>query len=146
MAGWDGKRALALLEKEGALLQAGKGPLSSLASAIAGEPIRGSWWGHAKGKLIFAVLSELHESPDVLACKLVQGKVTLIHRRLWPALAALAGKRRVPGLDRVRQEHMPGGEHRNFTEPWPGWLSKEKLAKDSVIESLPAALVAALRD
>jgi hypothetical protein len=104
------------------MLEAARGPLPTLTEAIAGEPIRGSWWGHPKGKLIFAVLSELHESAEVAACKLVQGKMTLIHRRLWPALLAVAGTKRFRGLDRVRQEHQPSGEHRNVVEPWPQWV------------------------
>ena len=147
---WTGALALAFLSREGALLQAGRGALPSLAEAIAGEPIRGSWWGHAKGHLIFAVLSELQESPEVLSCKLVLGKVTLIHARLWPALFAAFGAGKAPGLDRVRQEHMPGGQHRNFTEPWPGWLPKAaiasaaKLSKAEARDSLPPALQAAL--
>ena len=28
------------------VLQAARGPAPNLAEAIAGEPIRGSWWGH----------------------------------------------------------------------------------------------------
>jgi hypothetical protein len=115
-------QALKLLEREGAMLQAGRGPLPSLTEAIAGERIRGSWWGHPKGKLIFIVLSELQESPEVAACKLVQGKITLIHRRLWPALLAVAGTRLNHKLDRVRQEHQESGEHRNVIEAWPGWV------------------------
>ena len=55
-------------------------------------------------------------------CKLVLGKTTLIHRRLWPALIALAGTKRNRGLDRVHQQHQPAGEHRNVIETWPEWL------------------------
>jgi hypothetical protein len=115
-------QALRLLKREGAMLESGRGPFSTLTEAIAGERIRGSWWGHPKGKLIFAVLSEVHESEDVAVCKLVEGKITLIHRRLWPALFALAGAKRMPALDRVHQEHQPSGEHRNFVERWPDWV------------------------
>jgi len=127
MAPLTAPQALRLLEREGALLVAARGPLPTLTEAIAGERIRGSWWGHPKGKLIFAVLSALQESPRVAACKLVAGKVTLIHRRLWPALIALAGEKGNKKLDRLRQEHQASGEHRNLVEPWPRWVpAKER--------------------
>jgi hypothetical protein len=61
----------------------------SLAAAIAGEPIRGSWWAHPKSHDIFRALSALDDDPEVVFTKLVDGKLTLVHRRLWPALAAL---------------------------------------------------------
>ena len=58
------------------MLQAARGPVPSLAEAITGETIRGSWWGHAKGHEIFHVSEAICESPEVLICKLIEGKVT----------------------------------------------------------------------
>jgi len=55
----------------------------SLSEAIAGAPIRGSWWAHPKGKLIFACASALEDSPDLLTLKLLDCKVTFVHRSLW---------------------------------------------------------------
>jgi hypothetical protein len=60
----------------------------SATACIAGEVIRGSWWGHAKGKLIYETLTQIGD--DVAWAKLVCGKATLVHRRLWPALVAVA--------------------------------------------------------
>lgn len=71
--------ARALLKKRGAMT------LAELAEAIAGEPIRGSWWSHPKGKLIFGVTSALEDSKSVLACKL-GGRVTFVDEALFPAL------------------------------------------------------------
>jgi hypothetical protein len=71
--------ARALLRKKGALT------LSQLAEAIAGEPIKGSWWSHPKGKLIFNVTSALEDAPGVLACKL-GGRVTFVDESLFPSL------------------------------------------------------------
>ena len=62
--------------------------LPSATACIAGAPIRGSWWGHAKGKLIFETLNRMED--DVAWAKVVLGKETLVHRRLWPALVAAA--------------------------------------------------------
>ena len=56
------------------------------AEAIVGEPIKGSWWAHPQSHHIFAVLTAVTESEQVLVCRLVDGKVTLVHRRLWPRL------------------------------------------------------------
>lgn len=71
--------ARALLKKRGAMT------LGELAEAIAGEPIKGSWWSHPKGKLIFNVTSALEESQGVLSCKL-GGRVTFVDEALWAAL------------------------------------------------------------
>jgi hypothetical protein len=60
----------------------------SATACIAGEAIPGSWWGHAKGKLIFETLTRIED--DVAWVKLILGKETLVHRRLWPALVVVA--------------------------------------------------------
>jgi hypothetical protein len=60
----------------------------NLLDAIA-ERLRRSWWSHSKGKEIFRALDALPED-QVVSTKLVGGKVTLIHRRLWPELLAVA--------------------------------------------------------
>ncbi|HEV8246832.1 MAG TPA: hypothetical protein VGP93_13735 [Polyangiaceae bacterium] len=56
---------------------------------IAGGSVPGSWWSHEKGSLIYEVLSSLDDD-EVAYPKLLAGKVTLVHRRLWPALVAAA--------------------------------------------------------
>src|SRR5438034_1349433 len=94
-------QALAFVRRHGAVLQAGRGALPTLAEAIAGEPIKGSWWGHRAGQKIFVLLEAVHDSGEVAACKLAGGKVTLLHRRLWPALLKLRPRRKGPELDRV---------------------------------------------
>jgi hypothetical protein len=66
----------------------------SATACIAGEPVPGSWWGHRSGKLIFETLERIEDEGDVVWAKLVLGKETLVHRRLWPALVAAAGSRR----------------------------------------------------
>ena len=83
------RKALEQLERWGLLLLQ-DATLPSLATLIAGEPIRGSWWGHPKGGEIFAVAGELDHHADVTCAKLVSGKVTFVHRRLWSSLLAMA--------------------------------------------------------
>lgn len=86
------RRAFRELERLGLLLMSDPA-LPCVTRIVAGEPIRGSWWGHPRGHAIYHVLTRLAESPDVLAAKLLAGKVTFIHRALWPAFLAVARSR-----------------------------------------------------
>src|SRR5262245_4983248 len=117
-------RWLAFVEQHGVVLASARGPVPSVAEAVAGQPIVGSWWAHPKGKAIFAALSEIDDADDVRCFKLVGGKVTFVHRRLWPALARLAsdGILAAPRVAAIQQEHMPTGEHRNLVTPFPDWV------------------------
>src|SRR5215472_10148568 len=67
----------------------------SLTTLVAGAPIKGSWWGHPAGKRIFQVASALEDGGQVLFVPLLSAKVTLVHRRLWPALVSV-GESRAP--------------------------------------------------
>ena len=69
------KQALALLEKSGRLALSGPG---SLVEAVAG-PVRGSWWAHPQGAVIFRLATALHDHPDVVALKL-DGRVRFVPR------------------------------------------------------------------
>lgn len=116
------KEGLEFVERHGVVLQAARGPVPSLAEAIAGGRIRGSWWGHPKGREIFHVTEAICENPEVLVCKLVEGKVTFIHRRLWPALVKLAPRFRKERLAKVWNEHTSSGAHRSRSVAFPLWV------------------------
>jgi len=138
--------ALAFIEEHGLVMQSAQhARIPSLTEFIAGEKIRGSWWGHAKGREIFRTLVAVYESPSVVATKLIDGKLTLIHRRLWPALATLTYEGRIPKerMAKVTQEHTDAGRHEKHEEPFPAWLPR-----GLKLPSLKAALsqVAELRD
>ena len=93
--------ALGTLERDGLLLLSDTS-LPSLAALVAGEPIRGSWWGHRSGAAIFAVATELDAHADVATAKLLGGKVTFVHRRLFATLASVGAARapwQTAGLD-----------------------------------------------
>ena len=79
----------AILESDGMLLLS-DATLPSLVALIAGEPVRGSWWSHPRSHEIFAVTQKLEHHPDVTTVKLLSGKVTFVHRKLWPSLVAVA--------------------------------------------------------
>ena len=126
----------------GVVLETAKGPVPTLAHAVAGEPIRGSWWSHPKAHAIHAATLQARDSGDVLTCRIVRGKVTLVHKRLWPALVRIACHLPVERLASIREIHTPSGAHRVEEEPYPKWISSDVkrasqlLAKDLAIEAL----------
>ena len=120
--------ALAFIEEHGVVLVAGRGPVPRLVEVILGEPIKGSWWAHPAGHRIFAVLQAVEESEDLLVCRLVESKVTLVHRRLWPALARLERRFTRQQLAQIHQEHTPSGKHINRVVEFPTWVPESVLA------------------
>jgi len=130
--------ALAFVRKHGVVLEAGIGPVPALASVIAGAPIRGSWWSHAKGREIFKLTRAVRDSPDVLVCRLVDSKITYVHRRLWPALVC-ASKRFPRGqLAQVSEKHTASGRHVNKEIAFPGWVSPEVSAEAGQLDESSA--------
>lgn len=66
----------------------------------------------------------------------------MVHRRLWPALVALAaeiGKRRLTALG---EEHTKSGAHRSTRVPFPKWVPKDvaQAAKKIGLEEARAAV------
>ena len=59
-------QARAFVERHGIVLASAKGAVPNLADAVAGEAIRGSWWGHRDGRRIFAALAALEDDEAVL--------------------------------------------------------------------------------
>jgi hypothetical protein len=86
------QKSFRALKRSGFLLLADN-RLPSITTLVVGKPIRGSWWGHPKGHDIFYVASRIADHPDVAVTKLISGKVTFVHRKLWPALLALGTSR-----------------------------------------------------
>jgi hypothetical protein len=121
------KQALAFVKRHGIVLQAARGPVPSVAVAIAGGPIRGSWWGHPKGREIFRAAGVICSSPDVLVCKLVEGRITYVHRRVWPALVKLASRFPKEQLARVWEEHTANGAHQAHRQAFPSWVPADVL-------------------
>lgn len=118
-------QAKSFVRKYGVVLVSGKGPVPRLTEAVVSEPIAGSWWSHPKAHEIFAVLQAVVDSGDVLVCRLVGGKVTLVHRRLWPALVRVAERFPKNHLAQVREEHTASGRHVNREVPFPKWVPPE---------------------
>ena len=128
--------AVRFVEEHGVVLESSHGSVPSLVEASAGEAIRGSWWGHPKGREIFRATRAVRDSADVLVCRLLAGKVTYIHRRLWPALVRLADEIGPRRLDAIREEHTKSGGHKIVTIAFPRWVPTEvKQAAEKLSEA-----------
>jgi hypothetical protein len=116
------KDAVAFIAEHGIVLERARGPRPNLVERIAGGTVAGSWWAHPRANEIFAILSAVRDYPDIVACRLIDGKVTLIHRRVWPALVLLAREFPVDRLAAITERHTPGGKHVAEEIPWPKWV------------------------
>ena len=123
------KEAIAFVSQHGVVLEAASGAVPSLAGAIAGGAIRGSWWSHPRGKEIFRVTRAVRTSKQILVCRLIPGKITFVHRRLWPALVRSADHFQPEQLARLTEEHTDSGRHVVKAEPFPGWVPSPVLAQ-----------------
>jgi hypothetical protein len=122
------RQAVAFIRKHGVVLESAQGPVPSLAEVIAGEPVSGRWWSHPRSHEIFAVTQAIRASDDVLVCRLLKGKVTFVHRRLWPALVRAAGRFPSGHLSQVREVHTSSGRHVTKEVPFPDWVPSNILA------------------
>lgn len=116
------RSALSFVKRNGIVLESARGPVPNLAEAVVGRRIRGSWWGHAKGKEIFWLTRAVRDSTDVLVCRLVGRKITYVHRRLWPALVRLARNFARRDLAAVQEVHTASGRHEERLVPFPRWV------------------------
>jgi hypothetical protein len=131
---------------QGVVLQSARGPVPNAAQFIAGEPIRGSWWGHPAGKDIYAVLSFLDDSTDIVATRLINQKLTLLHARVWPSVVRVSVQLGETRLAAIHSEHTESGAHRSFEVKYPQWVPEEtlriaaSLSVDEAFATLPACL------
>jgi hypothetical protein len=138
-------QALAFVERHGIVLEAARrGAIPSLADAIAGESLAGNWWAHAQGKRIFAVTRAVREAADVLVCRVVDGKVSFVHARLWPALVRLAERFPRERLARLREVHGDDGRHRIEEIPFPDWFDAATLAAGRRLDEAAARATLAM--
>ena len=140
-------QAIAFVKAKGVVLESGRGPVPNLAEAIAGEPLRGSWWAHPKADSIFHCSRAIRKSADVLVCRLVGGKVTYVHRHLWPALVRLARRFGADRLAVIQKVHTASGRHEVNITAFPQWVPEEvaQAAARLTVEEATAMLPAVAR-
>jgi hypothetical protein len=78
---------------EGGLLLLSDPARKNAIQVVTGQFPHGSWWKHPEANRIYQILEEAGQHPDILLAKLVAGKVTYVHRALWPALLAVGSAR-----------------------------------------------------
>lgn len=86
------RKVFRALKRYGILLES-DAKLPSVSSIVAGRPVKGSWWAHPRAHTIFQVSRQLDSHKDATVARLVSGKITFVHRRLWPALLAVGSAR-----------------------------------------------------
>ena len=133
------KQALAWVKKCGIAVESAHASVASLAQMVIGEPVKGSWWAHPKGNEIFRLSRAIRASSDILVCRLVDGKITYIHRRLWPALVKLAGRFPEHRLAAVKEVHTIAGKHKLLITPFPKWVPREILSAAKTLTEKEAA-------
>jgi hypothetical protein len=135
------REALAFVRKHGVVLESARGPVPSLAVAIAGGLIRGSWWSHSRSDLIFEVTRAVRDSEHVLVCRAVQGKVTFVHERVWPALVRLAPRLPQGSLARIHEVHTASGRHVVRSLAFPRWVPAAARSRASRLSEAKARQV-----
>ena len=111
------QQAVRFIARHGVVLESARGPLPSLLEAALGRRPRGSWWADPEGKAFFWLTRTVRARSDVLVCRLVGGKITYVHRRLWPALTRLRRRFKASALAAVQETHTPSGAHRTTETP-----------------------------
>jgi hypothetical protein len=126
-------QAIAYVRKHGIVLESASGPVPSLVQAIAGGEIEGSWWAHPRGREVFNITRAVRDSGQVLVCRLVAGKVTRVHQRLWPALVRCTDHFRPDRLSQLAEEHTASGKHVSRQRPFPNWVPPAFASKADVL-------------
>jgi hypothetical protein len=88
-----------------------------------GGPIRDGWWAHPKGRLIFRITRAVRDSDQVLVCRAVQGRITFVHKRCWPALVRLAPHLPKARIARITEVHTASGAHVVRTVALEKWVT-----------------------
>jgi hypothetical protein len=97
------RRVDAALERSGMVLVQGQADIESIADLLAGRPVttRGYSWDYEPA---WRLTYEYEQRDDIAVVKLFRGRRTLVTRRLWPAVDALAGAARARVHARVRTD------------------------------------------
>ena len=100
--------------------------LANAVTFMTGERLKGSWWSHPRAHEIFRSIESLPDD-QVIATKLVGGRVTFVHRSLWPDLLAVATSGDLRQDEREYEVHTSSGRHEKRFEPWEVWAKRQKV-------------------
>ena len=125
------------MKENGVVLESAHGRVPTFVDFVAGERVT-RWWSHPKGRAMFALTREVRDSPDILTCRLINHKVTFVHRNVWSALVKLADEFDEDDLAAIREEHLPDGKHRIVVTRFPDWVPAEVVAKAKQLSAAKA--------
>jgi hypothetical protein len=135
------EQAVAFVQLHGVVLESAAGPVPSLVQAIVGGNIKGNWWAHSRGKDIFQVTRAVRESDQILVCRLIAGKVTLVHQRIWPALIRCAEHFRPDQIAQIIEEHTASGKHISKSISFPEWVPPQIAIQASSLTEEEASIM-----
>ncbi len=115
------KQAVDFVKTHGVVLESSHGSVPTFVDFVAGERVQ-RWWSHPLGRSIFRLTRALRDSREIVTCRLIDGKITYVHRRVWPALVRLSETISKQDLAAIREEHLPSGKHRVTKTPFPDWV------------------------
>ena len=131
------KQALRFIKTNGVVLESAHGRVPTFVDFVAGERVTG-WWNHRLGRSIFPLTRLIRDSPDVLICRVVDHKVTYVHRRVWPALVKLSSCFNKLDLGWIHEKHLPNGKHKVIEIAFPKWVPGEVIEKSKELEKREA--------
>ena len=88
----------------------------------------------------------VRDSADILVCRLVDGKITYVHRRLWPSLVRIAERFPARRLVQLHEVHTSSGRHVIDEVAFPAWVPEvvsveaAKLSEEQAARNLGAFL------
>ena len=135
-------QALALVRKNGVMLESARGPVPNIVDTVVGGTRRGSWWTHPRAREVFTLTRSLRDTPDILVTRFVNGHITYVHRRLWVPLVRIGSALPKARIARVREVHTASGAHRLDIEPFPRWVPDDvareakSLSNDAAVREL----------
>jgi hypothetical protein len=83
---------LAYISEHGLLLLQHKTVMNA-ATLITGQRLSTSWWANPRAQEIFRALEKLDATGDIIGTRLIDRRVTFVHRTLWPAIQAVGSSR-----------------------------------------------------
>lgn len=134
----QGDQVIRFIRQRGVVLESAIGQEPSLARRVARGQIRGSWWSHRERKRIYAAIRRARESKAVLVCGLARGRITYIHRRLWPCFVRLSDRFPRHALDQIIDVHLPTGRHLRKEVPFPQWVPPDVIARSRTLSEREA--------
>ncbi|MFD2640809.1 hypothetical protein [Pseudomonas japonica] len=128
--------------REKVVMESARTKLPSVVDFITGGNFKGGWWALPNSSAIYNTLTKLRDSPQILVCKLVRGKVTYVSHDILPYLICLSAELPADALARITEVHSGNGRHTLNTESLSSWASQvtmehaRSISRESAIDEI----------